>query len=154
MTRENDGRFARGSNRPPTAGRRRGTPNRVTRAWRDFVTEVVTNSDKQDLLARAISERPELLIKLAEHAVGRPRQSLEVTSGGSWTWAPPARSDGPISVPDGVLVFPQGTHIHEGGEEEHHCHLCHENWAAKVDETNDCPRCALHPEERTDNGVR
>jgi hypothetical protein len=75
-------------------------------------------------------------------------------TGTGWTWTPPARADGPIPVPPGVLVFPQGMHVHEGGEEEHHCHLCHENWAARVDEKNDCPRCALHPEERTDNAVR
>jgi len=154
VTLEKDGRFAKGSKRPPDAGRRRGTPNRATRAWKEFVTEVVTNPEKQDLLVDAISLRPEILMKLAEHAVGKPRQSLEVTSGGSVKWVPPARSEGPISVPDGVLVFPQGAHIHEGGEEEHHCHLCHENWAARVDEKNECPRCALHPEERTDNGVR
>jgi hypothetical protein len=143
MSRKKNGRFATGAPKPANSGRKRGTPNKATRAWRDFVGELVTDPDNQDTLARAIAERPELLFKAAEHAVGKPRQSLEVTSGGSWTWAPPARSDGPISVPDGVLVFPQGSHIHEGGEEEHHCHLCHENWAARVDETNDCPRCAL-----------
>jgi hypothetical protein len=27
------------------------------------------------------------------------------------------------------------------------------NWAARVDEKNLCPRCELHPEERTDKGV-
>jgi len=29
----------------------------------------------------------------------------------------------------------------------------HENWAARVDEKNLCPRCELHPEKRTDNSV-
>jgi hypothetical protein len=106
----------------------------------------------QDLLVDAISQRPEILLKLAEHAVGKPRQPLELHSGTHFTWTPPARADEPISVPAGVLVFPQGMHVHEGGEEEHHCHLCHENWAARVEEKNDCPRCALHPEERTDKG--
>ena len=154
MTRANDGRFMKGSRRPPNAGRRRGTPNRATRAWKDFVAELVTDPDKQDTLARAIAERPELLFKAAEHAIGKPRQTVEMASGDSWVWTPPARADGPISVPAGVLVFPQGMHIHEGGEEEHHCYLCHENWAARVDETNECPRCALHPEERTDTGMR
>jgi hypothetical protein len=119
------------------------------------VTEVVTNPDNQDRLADAISERPEILLKVAEHAVGRPRQSLEVTSGAaSWTWAPPARSDGPLSVPPGVLVLPQGCHIHEGGEEEAHCLRCHENWAARIDEKLECPRCLLQPDERPDKGIR
>jgi hypothetical protein len=137
-----------------TGGRQKGTPNKATRAWKDFVAELVTDPDKQDTLARAIAERPELLFKAAEHAIGKPRQTVAMASGDSWVWTPPARADGPISVPAGVLVFPQGMHIHEGGEEGHHCYLCHENWAARVDETNECPRCALHPEERTDTGTR
>ncbi len=64
------GRFRKG--RSKTGGRRRGTPNRASRAWKDFVAEPVTNPDNQDKLARAISERPELLFKAAEHAVGKP----------------------------------------------------------------------------------
>jgi len=52
-----------------------------------------------------------------------------------------------------LLVMPQGMHIHEGGEEEHHYYVCHENWAARVDEQLECPGCLLHPEGRTDNGV-
>ena len=155
MTRGRDGRFAKGSRRPPNAGRRRGTPNRATRAWKDFVAELVTDPVKQDRLAQAISEHPELLFKAAEHAVGRPRQTLEMVSHDvQMTWTPPARADKPLPIPRGALVFPQGAHIHIGGEEEHHCHLCHENWAARVDDTNECPRCKLHPEERTDSGIR
>ena len=137
-----------------TGGRQKGTPNKATRAWRDFVAELVTDPENQDTLARAIAERPELLFKAAEHAIGKPRQTVEVASASSWIWTPPARVDEPISVPSGTLVMPQGSHIHEGGEEEHHCHLCHENWAARVDEKNECPRCALHSEERTAIGVR
>jgi hypothetical protein len=145
------GRFLKG--RPKSGGRRRGTPNRATRAWRDFVAELVTNPENQDKLADAICERPELLFKAAEHAVGRPRQTLEVASSEQWVWAPPARSDNPIPVRPGTIVLPQGSHIHEGHEEEHHCHLCHENWAARVEEQNFCPRCLLHPDERTERGI-
>ena len=131
--------------------------NKATRAWEDFVTEVVTNPDNQDRLAGAISERPELLLKLAEHAVGKPRQTLEVASSQQWVWTPPARADGPISAPEGAIVFPQGAHIHGADVDDRngeiHCHLCHENWAARIDEKNECPRCELHPGERTDKGV-
>jgi hypothetical protein len=54
-----------------------------------------------------------------------------------------------------MIVMPQGAYVHEGPEDggEIHCHLSHENWAARIDEKNDCPRCALHPKERTDRGI-
>jgi hypothetical protein len=148
VSRAKDGRFTKGSRRPANAGRKKGTPNRATRAWKDFVAELVNDPESQDQLARAIGERPELLFKAAEHAVGKPRQTLEVASSASWIWEPPARADGPLAVPAGALVLPQGAHIHEGWEEEHHCYLCHENWAARVDNKNECPRCKLQPGER------
>jgi hypothetical protein len=139
---------------PKTGGRRKGTPNKATRAWKDFVAELVSDPARQEQLAEAIAERPDLMFKAAEHAVGKPRQTLEVASTDRWTWIPPARADGPISVPAHMLVLPRGAHIHgadvDDREGEIHCHLCHENWAARVDEKNQCPRCEKHPEERTD----
>jgi hypothetical protein len=153
VTRAKDGRFTKGSRRPPNAGRRRGTPNRATSCLEGLHGRDGDRSEESGSLTDAVCERPELMFKAAEHAVGKPRQSLEVTIRGSWTWAPPARSDGPISVPDGVLVFPQGMHIHEGGRRAPLPPLPRE-LGTKVDETNECPRCTLHPEERTDNGVR
>lgn len=141
---------------PKTGGRKRGTPNRATRAWKDFVAELVTDPAKQEQLERAISEHPELLFKAAEHAVGKPRQTVEVASSDKFCWTPPARADGPIEVPANMLIFPRGAHIHgadvDDRDGEIHCHLCHENWAARVDEKLECPRCLLHPEERTDRG--
>src|SRR5262245_42107647 len=86
----------------------------ATRAWKDFVTELVNDPEKQAWIADAISQRPELLFKAAEHAIGKPRQTLEVASGSSWIWTPPARADEPISVRSGTLVMPPGSHIHEG----------------------------------------
>ena len=157
MGRGKDGRFTKGSRRPPNAGRRRGTPNRATRAWKDFVAEVASDPENQERLVDAICQRPELLLKVAEHAVGRPRQTVEVASSERFIWTPPARADGPISVPARMLVMPQGAHIHGADVDDRngeiHCHPCHENWAARVDEKNECPRCGLHPEERTDKGI-
>jgi len=106
--------------------------------------DLVSDPEKQAQVAAAISERPELLFKAAEHAIGKPRQTIDVGSAFPYAWTPPARVDEPVLVPSGTVVLPQGAHIHEGGEEEHHCHLCHENWAAKVDGRNECPRCVLH----------
>jgi hypothetical protein len=66
---------------PKTGGRQRGTPNKATRAWKEFVTEVVTNAEMQDLLVDAISQRPEILLKLAEHA---RRQAKAVARAPLW----------------------------------------------------------------------
>lgn len=149
----NRGQFRKG--RPKTGGRRRGTPNRATRAWKEFVAELVNAPDTQARLRRQVFKRPELLFKAAEHAVGKPRQTVELAGPHpSYVWEPPARADGPLAVPSGALVFPQGAHIHEGGEEEHHCHLCHENYAARVDDKLACPRCLIHPGERTAPATR
>jgi hypothetical protein len=41
VSRAKDGRFTKGSRRPANAGRKKGTPNRATRAWKDFVGELV-----------------------------------------------------------------------------------------------------------------
>lgn len=76
---EGRGRFRRG--RAKTGGRRKGTPNRATRAWKDFVTELVTDPQAQAKLRRHVLEHPELLLKVAEHAVGKPRQTLDVKQG-------------------------------------------------------------------------
>ena len=73
------GKFRKG--RPKTGGRRRGVPNRATRAWRDFVAELVNDPEQQQALAHAIKAHPEMLFKAAEHAYGRPRQALDVNQG-------------------------------------------------------------------------
>ncbi len=70
------GQFRKG--RAKTGGRRQGTPNRATRAWKDFVSELVNDPAQQQALAEAIKAHPELLFKAAEHAVGKPRQAVEV----------------------------------------------------------------------------
>jgi hypothetical protein len=76
--RDGRGRFGKGSKKPPKSGRRKGTPNKATKAWKDFVKTLVTDPDQQQALAEAIRKRPELLFKAAEHAHGKPRQSVDV----------------------------------------------------------------------------
>jgi hypothetical protein len=71
------------------------------------VAELVDNPDLQQALVNALRVHPELPFRAAEHAVGRPRQPLEVTSGKSFIWTPPARADGPISVDQQSGSFPQ-----------------------------------------------
>lgn len=85
------GRFRKG--RSKTGGRRRGTPNRASRAWKDFVAELVNDPDQQQALADAIKAHPELLFKAAEHAVGKPRQSVELNQSQEWVIALPPGDD-------------------------------------------------------------
>jgi serine/threonine protein kinase len=63
---------------PGGAYRRNGHPNKATRAWKELVAELVNDTEQQQALAEAIKARPELLFKAAEHAVGKPRQEIEV----------------------------------------------------------------------------
>lgn len=87
------GRFRRG--RAKTGGRRRGTPNKATREWKDLVREIVADPEAQEALRRACIERPELMFKAAEHAYGKPRQAVEVV-GNPQEW---------------VLVLPPGDDV-------------------------------------------
>jgi hypothetical protein len=81
------GQFQKG--RAKTGGRKKGTPNKATRAWKDFVTAIVSDPEQQEALAEAIRQRPELLFKAAEHAVGKPRQEVDLDQAGEvvFRWA-------------------------------------------------------------------
>jgi hypothetical protein len=52
------------------------------------VKSLVTDPDQQEALAEAIRKRPELLFKAAEHAHGKPRQTVdqEVTGPIVFSW--------------------------------------------------------------------
>jgi len=50
VTRDRGGRFVKGAKRPPGSGRRRGTPNRVTREVKEFLAEVLKKPEVQDTL--------------------------------------------------------------------------------------------------------
>ena len=91
------GRFRKG--RAKTGGRRHGTPNKATRAWREFVSDLVNDPEQQKALADAIKAHPELLFKAAEHTVGKPHQAMDVNQGVAATvvykwqdWAGPGRA--------------------------------------------------------------
>lgn len=84
------------------------------------MAELVSDPENREKLAVAIGDRPELLFRAAEYAVGRPRQTLEMVGDDpQMCWTPPARAEKSLPVPPGALVFLQSCHIHEGGEEEH-----------------------------------
>jgi hypothetical protein len=154
VARDTSGRFLKGAKRSASAGRRLGTPNKVTREVKGFLAEVLSESDVQDAVrGRILAGDTRAFFKAYETVYGRPRQSIEVIGQQSWIWEPPARVDESVELRAGTLIFPQGSHIHEGGGEAH-CLRCHENWAARIDEKLECQRCLLHPDERPDKGIR
>jgi hypothetical protein len=78
VTKSNGGRFKKGQKRPANAGRRKGTPNKATRAWKDFVKACSDDTELQDALRQRCLDRPDLLLRVAEHAVGRPKETVAV----------------------------------------------------------------------------
>jgi len=70
--------FKKGDPKPPGSGRKKGQQNGATRAWKDFVTALATNPKAQAKLEAACLDRPELLLKVAEHAVGKPKETKEI----------------------------------------------------------------------------
>jgi hypothetical protein len=85
------GRFRKG--RAKTGGRCRGTPNRASRAWREFADALANDFDAQERLRARVLEQPELLLKIAEHAFGKPRQSLAVSASKEWVITMPPGDD-------------------------------------------------------------
>ena len=71
------GRFRKG--RPKTGGRRRGTPNRATRAVKEFLAEILDRADVQDAIRqRILKGDTAAFFKAVEHVIGKPRQAVEV----------------------------------------------------------------------------
>lgn len=79
VTRAKDGRFTRGSTRPPNAGRRKGTPNRATRAVKEFLSEILDRADVQDAISeRILTGDTAAFFKAIEIVHGKPRQALDL----------------------------------------------------------------------------
>lgn len=73
---DNRGRFRKG--RAKTGGRRKGTPNRATRAVREFLAEVVQDGDVQAALReRLLAGDTAAFFKAVEMVHGKPRQAVE-----------------------------------------------------------------------------
>ena len=71
------GQFRKG--RAKTGGRRRGTPNRATRAVKEFLSEILDRADVQDAIReRILAGDTSAFFKAIEIVHGKPRQALEV----------------------------------------------------------------------------
>jgi hypothetical protein len=74
---EGRGRFRKG--RTKTGGRRRGTPNRATRAVKEFLSEILNQADVQDAIRdRILKGDTSAFFKAIEIVHGKPRQAVEV----------------------------------------------------------------------------
>jgi len=69
--------FVKGQSGNP-AGRKKGVENKATREWKEFVSALARDPKAQERLKEACLERPELLLKVAEHAVGKPKEQVEI----------------------------------------------------------------------------
>jgi hypothetical protein len=53
--RDKKGRFVKGHKKLFGAGRKKGTPNKATKAWKEFVTALVSDTDNQKAFAKGES---------------------------------------------------------------------------------------------------
>jgi hypothetical protein len=82
MSRDTSGRFRKGSRRPANAGRRRGTPNRVSREVKEFLADVLKKPEVQDAVeARLLKGDMVAFFKAVEIVHGKARQTLAVAPG-------------------------------------------------------------------------
>jgi len=63
-------------------GRPKGSKNRSTLEWKQFALMMSNDPDVQEALKARILDRPELLLRLAEHAFGRPKETQDVEHSG------------------------------------------------------------------------
>jgi hypothetical protein len=63
---------------PKRGGRKKGTPNKVTRAVKQFLAELIDDPQVQARLRRRIMEGDTgAFFRAVEHVIGKPRQSVE-----------------------------------------------------------------------------
>ena len=73
----NRGQFQKG--RSKTGGRRRGTPNKATRAAKEFLAEIINRVDVQDAIEERIKKGDTAaFFRAVEHVIGKPRQAVEL----------------------------------------------------------------------------
>ena len=74
---DSKGQFRKG--RAKTGGRRKGTPNRATRAVKEFLSEILDRADVQDAIReRILTGDTTAFFKAVEIVHGKPRQALDL----------------------------------------------------------------------------
>ncbi len=71
--------FKTGQPRPPGAGRKKGTPNKVTRAYKEFLQDILDDPQvREQMLARAQAGELDVLA-IGDRVIGRPPVQVEVS---------------------------------------------------------------------------
>lgn len=72
--------WPKGKPRDPAnrGGRKKGTPNKASVPWKELCTTICEDPAHQAKLHAATLERPDLMLKVAEHAFGKPTERHEV----------------------------------------------------------------------------
>lgn len=82
---ENGGRFRSGHGK--LGGRRKGTPNKVTRAFKEWVALLISKVEVQDAIEERIKKGDAVaFFRAAEHAVGKPKETAELSHSGLITF--------------------------------------------------------------------
>jgi len=80
--RLSNGQFS--GKRPKTGGRKKGTPNKVTRKVKEFLAALVDKGEVQDAVeARIISGDAVAFFRALEHVVGKPKETAAVEHSGT-----------------------------------------------------------------------
>ena len=86
------GQFRTG--RAKTGGRHRGTPNRVTRAAKEFLADLVADPDVQDAIReRLLAGDTAAFFKAVEIVHSKPRQSVKLNQSQEWVVTLPPGDD-------------------------------------------------------------
>ena len=129
QTRTKAGTFAPGSPRSPNAGRKKGVPNRSTRAIRDMVMGALDDAGGQRYLAEQAKANPVAFLGLLRATMPKDvvvdaGATLEALLEASWTALPPERAqriiDAEVIVQAGVAAAIEDEQLDEL-DEEHGC---------------------------------
>jgi len=74
--------FQKGNPKPPNSGRKKGTPNKLTRDIRQFIDHICNSVEVQDSIESQIVNGERDAVKgflgIVAHKIGSPKQSVEV----------------------------------------------------------------------------
>lgn len=81
--------FEKNKPRPPNAGRKVGSRNKVTRDVQDFVDRVFKHVDPIDKLTTLLNSESEkvqagVILRLLEYRYGKPKESIELSGSVSY----------------------------------------------------------------------
>lgn len=74
--------------RAKTGGRKKGTPNKTTRAVKDFLLALVNDVDTQEAVQERIRKGDAVaFFRALEHVVGKPKETIDANVTAEFRWA-------------------------------------------------------------------